>query len=68
MCRWRPRRTSWDVPGTLGYELNPDLDDESPDTDVYALRSQRIVSVSPLSLDLTSRVDFAELDRLLRTP
>lgn len=61
-----PPRNSWDIPGTLGYQLNPDLDHEGPDTDVYALRRQRIVSVSPLSLDLTSRVDFTDLDRLLR--
>ena len=41
------------------------LEHESEDTDVYVLRKKRMVSVSPLSLDLTSRVDFAELDRLM---
>jgi hypothetical protein len=30
------------------------------------LRKKRMVSVTPLSLDLTSRVDFAELERLMR--
>jgi broad specificity polyphosphatase/5'/3'-nucleotidase SurE len=42
------------------------LDGEAEDTDVYALRVKRVISVSPLSLDLTSRVDFDELDRLMR--
>jgi hypothetical protein len=37
-----------------------------PDTDVYALRVKRVVSVAPLSLDLTSRVDLKVLDRHLR--
>jgi 5'-nucleotidase len=35
-------------------------------TDIHALAVERIVSVTPLSLDLTSRVALEELDRLLR--
>ncbi|HNR01331.1 MAG TPA: 5'/3'-nucleotidase SurE [Anaerolineaceae bacterium] len=38
-----------------------DLDD--PCTDVRTFRQEQIVSVTPLSLDLTSRVDLAELQR-----
>jgi hypothetical protein len=33
---------------------------------VYVLRVKRQVSVTPLSLDLTSRVDLDELNLLLR--
>ena len=29
-----------------------------PDSDVYALKVDRVVSVTPLSLDLTSRIDL----------
>jgi 5'-nucleotidase len=36
-----------------------------PDTDIHAIVSDRIVSVTPLSLDLTSRVDRAALGTLL---
>jgi len=36
------------------------------DTDVYVLRVEKKVSLTPLSLDLTARVDFRELDNLLR--
>jgi len=62
----QPDRESWDVPGLVGYRLSDDLSEESSDTDVYALRIARVVSVTPLSLDFTSRVDFKNLDTLLR--
>lgn len=59
-------RASWDEPGAIGYHAAINLDAEPQDTDVYALRKSRFVSVSPLSLDLTSRVNFNALDNLLR--
>lgn len=61
-----PERTVWTEPGLIGYREAGRLDDEPEDTDVYTLRKKRWVSVTPLSLDLTSRVDFAELDKLMR--
>lgn len=61
-----PQRTSWDEPARIGYYRNDaDFADE-PGTDVYALQAQRIISVTPLSLDLTSRVELGEFERLLR--
>ncbi len=39
----------------------------SEDSDVYVLRVKRQVSLTPLSLDFTARVDFEELNRLLRS-
>jgi len=61
-----PKRTTWSEPGLIDYREAGRLDDEPEGTDVYALRKKRIVSVTPLSLDLTSRVDFAELDKFMR--
>lgn len=61
-----PERASWKEPGLIGYHEASRLDDEPEDTDVYVLRRERCVSVSPLSLDLTSRVDFDTLDALMR--
>jgi len=61
-----PIRQSWDHPGTIGYREMGRLDEEPEDTDVYALRKKRLVSVSPMSLDLTTRADFAALDSLMR--
>ena len=51
----------------MNYREAGEFDREGKDTDVYVLRKKRMVSVTPLSLDLTSRVDFAELDRFMRT-
>ena len=61
-----PKRTSWEQVGTVDYVEGAILNEEFKGSDVYALRVQHEVSVTPLSLDLTSRVDFVELDRLLR--
>ena len=61
-----PDRKSWNQPGVMGYREAGRLEDEPEDTDVYVLRKKRMVSVSPLSLDLTSRVNFMELDKLMR--
>jgi 5'-nucleotidase len=62
-----PVRTSWSERAVMGYREAGALDREPENTDVYVLRKKRMVSVSPLSLDLTSRVDFTELDRLMRS-
>jgi len=62
----RPQRSSWEKAETVGYTRLEDLSRSSPGTDVHTLRVLRRVAVSPLSLDLTSRVDLSELERLLR--
>lgn len=62
-----PTRVSWSERVVMGYRQAGNLDREPENTDVYALRKKRIVSVTPLSLDLTSRVNFSELDQLLRS-
>jgi 5'-nucleotidase len=61
----RPDRSSWDIPGKLGYKILEATEHEPPGTDIYALRVQRHVAVTPLSLDVTSRVDFGELKSYL---
>ncbi len=39
-----------------------------PDSDIYALAVDRVVSVAPLSLDLSSRADPGQMQALLRGP
>jgi len=39
------------------------LKEEPSDSDVFVLRQKRLVSVTPISLDMTSRVDFNELEK-----
>jgi 5'-nucleotidase len=63
-----PQRHSWREPGLVGYREAGTLENEPEDTDVYILRKKRWVSVSPLSLDLTSHVDFEDLDKSMRDP
>jgi 5'-nucleotidase len=62
-----PTRVDWNQPGQVGYRHAPDVENSERDSDVYVLLTLRHVSVTPLSLDLTSRVDFGELDRMLRS-
>lgn len=59
-----PKRDRLDAPGHVGYEVRLPEDIEE-DSDVHALRMERVVSVTPLSLDQTSRIDPAEFTRLL---
>lgn len=60
------QRLSWDKPGPMGFHVRFDPLLDPPDTDVYAIRVKKVVSVTPLSLDLTSRAKFSELDGILR--
>jgi 5'-nucleotidase len=61
-----PQRETWDVPGRVDYRVSGDLSQEDIETDVYALRVKRVVSVTPLSLDMTSRVRLDELGEILQ--
>lgn len=61
-----PRRSDLSQPGRMDYEAAWDIRDLEPDSDIYALAVDRVVTVTPLSLDLTSRTDLAEVVRLLQ--
>ena len=60
------KRDSWDAPGPIGYEHDDNLPHEDEDTDVYVLRTKKMVAVTPLDLDMTARVDFNDLEKILR--
>ena len=62
-----PERKSWSVPGTVGYKEAPEPEDEPSDSDVFVLRKKRLVSVTPISLDMTSRVNFDDLKFFFKT-
>ncbi len=63
----RPQRKSWDEPAKVGYTEAGTIVNEPTDSDVYVLRVARKVSLTPLSLDFTSRVDFKDVERILRS-
>ena len=57
-----PNRKNWSEPGTVGYKEAPNLKEEPSDSDVFVVRAKRMVSVTPISLDMTSRIDFDEFE------
>lgn len=61
-----PQRPNWEIPGRVSYKPTDHHEQDQPDTDVYALQVRRVVAVTPLSLDMTSRIDLAEFERSLR--
>jgi 5'-nucleotidase len=59
------RRSLSDQKG-IDYGVWVDWDTLEPDSDVHALAVERVVAVSPLSIDLTARVDLSALATDLR--
>ena len=51
--------------GRLGYKLDMDASKAEPDSDVYAVLHEGVVSITPMSLDMTSRTDLFRLRQLL---
>ena len=55
-------------PAQIDYEAIAHPERTELDSDIYALAVDRVVSVAPLSHDLTSRVDKGAVEELLRGP
>jgi 5'-nucleotidase len=56
------KRESWDSTPEVGGKLTFNRDNSTPMSDIDAVKFERLVSVTPLSIELTSRVDFAALE------
>jgi 5'-nucleotidase len=61
----RPERVVLSDVGKLGYEFKADPQLAEPDSDVYVLMVERLVSVTPISLDMTSRTDLYRLRQMI---
>lgn len=61
----RPERVALNEIGRLGYRLDTNPAEAEPDSDVYAIMHEGIVSVTPISLDMTSRTDFYRLQQMV---
>ncbi len=57
-----------DEPSRVGYTVSQAHETFEPGSDAHALRVLRQVAVTPLSLDLTARVDFQSLENTLSDP
>ncbi len=51
----------------LDYRIEVDWETLGEDTDVFAFAHDRVVAVTPLSQDLTSRTDLPALEQMLRS-
>lgn len=51
----------------VGYDVNVNADTLERDSDIYALRIDRIVSITPLTYDLTARVSLNKFAETLKT-
>ncbi len=60
-----PERQSWAEPAKVRYRPMENAK-HLPGTDCYAIRSERLVSVSPLSIDMTAHSALGSLDAFLR--
>lgn len=58
----KPSRETLLEPGIFSYRFAPDWLDAKPGTDVHTLKIKKRVSVTPLSLDLTSRVNLSDFE------
>jgi 5'-nucleotidase len=56
------------MPGPIDYEQELQPDRLETDSDIYAFKVDQVVSVSPISLDLTARVDLDAFEERLRAP
>lgn len=61
----RPERVALSDVGRMGYRFNYDPAKAEPDSDVYVVLHEGLVSLTPMSLDLTSRTDPYRLRQLL---
>lgn len=62
----KPRpRCSLEDKAPMDYEVRFDPANLEPDSDIYAVAIDRVVSVTPLSLDLTSRISLYELQSIM---
>jgi 5'-nucleotidase len=61
-----PERISWDKPGSTGYKLQSNFDVFEDDSDAHAILVKRLVAVTPINLDMTANIDFADLDKKIR--
>ena len=58
------RSGGWDTSGYIDYRIDPP-GPVAPDSDLHALVIDKVVSVTPLTLDMTARVDLKDLEERL---
>jgi 5'-nucleotidase len=62
----KPHRRRPTDPGPLGFEIRIDLDTLEPDSDIRAVIVDGVVSVTPVTLDLSARVEAGRLSQWMK--
>jgi len=60
------RRRRAEEPRVMDYAVRVDVDKLEPDSDIYAFAVDRVISVTPLSVNLTARVPLPVFEQQLR--
>jgi len=61
------REGNWNAHGYVSARIQVKQEEVEPDSDVYALLYDHVVSVTPMSLDLTSRTELTSLGMMLES-
>ena len=62
-----PQRQAWDQPARVGYRFSDEMYNAPEGSDIHTVRIKRCISVTPLSLNLTSRANFTVIENVLRS-
>jgi len=60
------RKGEWAEKGFIDYRMDVQPIDLPHNTDIYTLVYDKLISVTPISLDLSSRIDLIDLDQQFR--
>ncbi len=60
------KEASWKEPGRISARAEYDLETVGEDTDIYRIVVDKVVSVTPLSLDMTARIDLLDFEEELK--
>jgi 5'-nucleotidase len=62
----RPERVALDEIGRVGYAYDTDPSQAEPNSDVYAVLHEGVISLTPMTLDMTARVDLKQMEQMIR--
>ncbi|HEY9074952.1 MAG TPA: 5'/3'-nucleotidase SurE [Anaerolineaceae bacterium] len=60
------RSGAWSENGKIGARVDVSPEEVAPDSDIYTVRFDQMISVTPISLDMTSRIPLNDLEADLR--
>jgi 5'-nucleotidase len=63
----RPERVALSDAGRMGYRMGLNAAQAEPNSDVYVVLHEGLVSVTPMSLDMTSRIDLYQFQQRVGT-